>query len=550
MADTNEADAQIARIRQRLAALEAERLELQRQLEALEQRTVADGHDVPRRIDFSDAPVTNASSSAEKLALFRDLFAGRPDVFPQRWQNSRTGRSGYSLACRNEWVAGVCGKPKVKCGECAHQSFIPPDDAIIERHLRGGDGRDGDFVAGVYPLLQDGTCRFLADDFDKAGWAEDARAFLDVCHAKGISAGLERSRSGNGGHVWIFFREPVAARAARQLGAALITETMDGHPDVGFASYDLLFPSQDTMPLRGFGNRIALPLQRAAREAGNSVFVDADLRPHDDQWAFLSSLPRLSAQAVSKTVEEAERSGRVLGVRMPVEDEHADKPWKRSPSRRTEPRRIDAHVPQDVRITVADQVYVDRADLPSALVARLARLAAFQNPEFYRAQAMRLPTFGKPRIVSCAELHPRHIALPRGCLDEAVGLLETHGASVNLEDLRQDGTPLPATVSFRGALRKPQIRALEALTAHDAGVLAATTAFGKTVVGAALIAHRGRNALILVHRRELSKTMGGAVDLFPGARPETGRHHRRRQAKSHGRHRRGADTEPGANRRG
>ena len=333
LADTNEADAQIARIRQRLAALEAERLELQRQLEALEQRTVADGHDVPRRIDFSDAPVTNASSSAEKLALFRDLFAGRPDVFPQRWQNSRTGRSGYSLACRNEWVAGVCGKPKVKCGECAHQSFIPPDDAIIERHLRGGDGRDGDFVAGVYPLLQDGTCRFLADDFDKAGWADDARAFLDVCHAEGISAGLERSRSGNGGHVWIFFREPVAARAARQLGAALITETMDGHPDVGFASYDLLFPSQDTMPLRGFGNRIALPLQRAAREAGNSVFVDADLRPHDDQWAFLSSLPRLSAQAVSKTVEEAERSGRVLGVRMPVEDEHADKPRKRSPSR-------------------------------------------------------------------------------------------------------------------------------------------------------------------------------------------------------------------------
>ena len=137
-----------------------------------------------------------------------------------------------------------------------------------------------------------------------------------------------------------------------------------------------------------------------------------------------------------------------------------------------------------MRITVADQVYVDRADLPSALVARLARLAAFQNPEFYRAQAMRLPTFGKPRIVSCAELHPRHIALPRGCLDEAVGLLETHGASVNLEDLRQDGTPLPATVSFRGALRKPQIRALEALTAHDTGVLAATTAFGKTVVGA------------------------------------------------------------------
>ncbi len=512
--------AQIARIRQRLAALDAERLTLQRELEALEQSRRADCDEFVRPADFSDAPVTNASSSAEKIALFRDLFAGRPDVFPQRWQNGRTGRSGYSPACRNEWVAGVCGKPKVKCGECAHQAFIAPDNAIIERHLRGGDGRDGDFVAGVYPLLRDETCRFLAADFDKAGWADDARAFLEVCHAKGISAGLERSRSGNGGHVWIFFREPVAARTARQLGAALITETMDRRPDIGFVSYDRLFPSQDTMPLGGFGNLIALPLQRAAREVGNSVFVDADLRPHDDQWAFLSSLPRLSAQAVSKTVEDAERSGRVLGVRMPVEDEHADEPWKRSPSRRTEPRRIDAPVPQDVGITVADQVYVDRTGLPSALIARLVRLAAFQNPEFYRAQAMRLPTFGKPRIISCAELHPRHMALPRGCLDEAVGLLETHGASVNLEDLRQDGTPLPATVSFRGALRKPQIRALEALTAHDTGVLAATTAFGKTVVGAALIAHRGRNALVLVHRRELLKQWVERLTCFLGLVPK------------------------------
>ena len=154
----------------------------------------------------------------------------------------------------------------MKCGECPHQAFIPPSEDIIEKHLRGGDVRSGDFVAGVYPLLQDETCWFLAADFDKESWADDAWALLDTCHAKGIAAALERSRSGNGGHVWIFFSEPVPARTARQLGSALITETMERRPEIGFASYDRFFPNQDTMPLGGFGNLIALPLQRKARE--------------------------------------------------------------------------------------------------------------------------------------------------------------------------------------------------------------------------------------------------------------------------------------------
>ena len=302
----------------------------------------------------------------------------------------------------------------MKCGQCPHQAFIPPSGDIIEKHLRGGDARSGDFVAGVYPLLQDETCWFLAADFDKDSWADDARALLNTCYTRGIAAALERSRSGNGGHVWIFFSEPVPARTARQMGSTLITETMEKRPEIGFTSYDRFFPNQDTMPLGGFGNLIALQLQRKAREIGNSVFVDKGLRPYDDQWAYLSSLPRLSPDAASSIVDEAELSGRVLGVRMPVDDEHADEPWKMSPSRRSAPRRIEAAIPQSIKIVVADQVYIDRTELPPALIAQLIRLAAFQNPEFYRAQAMRLPTFGKPRVVSCVELHAQHVALPRG----------------------------------------------------------------------------------------------------------------------------------------
>jgi superfamily II DNA or RNA helicase len=500
VAEKRDIEADLARAQARLANLDAERSDLQREVKALEVLLTSEKVPAAKQLSFENAPVTNTSSSREKVELFRCLFAGRPDVFPLRWENKKTGRSGYSPACANEWVKGICEKPRVKCGACPHQKFIPPNERVIERHLRGGNG---DFVAGVYPLLPGDTCWFLAADFDKVSWAEDANALLETCRAKQVPAGLERSRSGNGAHVWIFFSEPVSARLARQLGSVLITETMERWPEIGFASYDRLFPNQDIMPLGGFGNLIALPFQNNARKAGNSVFVDADLRPYDDQWAYLSSLPRFSAEAVANLVAAAELSGQMLGVRMPVDDEQADEPWKMPPSRRSTPRRLDVPVPQNIKVTIADQIYIDRSELPSAMIAQLVRLAAFQNPEFYRAQAMRLPTFGKPRIVSCAELHPRHIALPRGCFDEAVGLLSEQGASVDLDDLREDGTALPETVRFCGELRQQQSRAFNALIEHDNGVLAATTAFGKTVVASALIAHRARNALVLVHRREL-----------------------------------------------
>ncbi len=483
--------------------------------------------------------VIAASSSAEKIALFRHLFAGRADVFPVRWENRKTAKSGYSPACANEWVRGICGKPQVKCGECPHQAFIPVTDDIIEKHLRGGNGArasGGDFVAGVYPLLPDETCWFLAADFDEENWAADALAMLETCQAKGVPAALERSRSGNGGHVWIFFSEPVSARTARQLGAAMLTETMERRPEIGFGSYDRFFPSQDTMPVGGFGNLIALPLQRRARELGNSVFIDQDLRPYEDQWAFLAARPRLSAKAAAEIVDDAETRGRVLGVRMPVEDEDADEPWRMTPSRRPKAGPVGSPLSGKITIVVADQLYIDRTDLPPAMTARLIRLAAFQNPEFYRAQSMRFPTFGKPRIISCAELHPRHVGLPRGCLDEAVELIRGEGAEVELDDLRVIGDPLPSRVRFQGTLHEPQVKAFEALLPHDHGVLAATTAFGKTVVAAALIAQRGRNALVLVHRRELLTQWVERLKDISRYRSEGYRRHWRRTPQADWRH--------------
>jgi superfamily II DNA or RNA helicase len=496
-------DDEIAAVRRQLQALDLERLRLMARLDKLEPAQAEQP-----RVPAAKSTVSNSSPAAEKIALFRRLFAGRTDVFPIRWRNPKTDRSGYAPACANEWVRGVCGKPQVRCGECPNQAFMPVTNDVIECHLRGEDrvrpnGRGGDFVAGVYPLFFDDTCSLLAIDFDGEHWSSDALAFMATCRELDAPAALERSRSGNGGHVWLFFSEPVAASEARRLGTLLLTRTMNRRPEIGFSSYDRLFPSQDTMPSGGFGNLIALPLQRQARENGNSVFVDDGLMPYADQWAFLSGVRRLAPADVAALIAmaEADVPGGATGVRLPIDDENTDEPWKMTPSRRRQSPPIREALPEQVDVVLADQVYIDRAGLPASLAAQLVRVAAFQNPEFYRAQAMRLPTYGRPRIISCAELHPQHVGLPRGCLDEALELLKTLGIKPNVKDERRGGQPLD--FAFLGTLHEAQAAAVAALEPHDTGVLAATTAFGKTVVGARMIAARGCNTLVLVHRRQL-----------------------------------------------
>jgi superfamily II DNA or RNA helicase/very-short-patch-repair endonuclease len=459
--------------------------------------------------------VNQRSSGDAKIALFRSLFRGREDVYPRRFESRKTGRAGYSPVCANEWVRGVCEKPRIKCGDCPHQHFLAITDEVIRWHLSGRDKEAREFVMGIYPMLQDETCFLLAADFDKRTWQEDAAAFLETCRQVNVPAALERSRSGNGGHVWFFFNEAVPAALARKLGGYILTKTMERRPEIGLDSYDRFFPSQDTLPQGGFGNLIALPLQRGARDFSNSVFLNERLAPYPDQWEFLSSIRRITRQEAEHTVRQAELRGQVVGVRLPVESEEDENaPWAGPPSSRRTDVSIGGKLPETLKLILGNQIYIAKDALVPALRNRLIRLAAFQNPDFYKAQAMRLSTYDKPRIIGCAEDYPKHIGLPRGCLEELSQALSDMNIKTVVKDERNTGQPL--TASFQGELRPEQSIAAHALLAHDTGVLAATTAFGKTIVAAWLIARRGVNTLVLVHRRQLQQQWIARLSAFLG----------------------------------
>nr|VFJ90650.1 MAG: hypothetical protein BECKLFY1418A_GA0070994_101242 [Candidatus Kentron sp. LFY] len=424
-------------------------------------------------------------STVQKVKLFRGLFEGRPDVFARRWENPAKGRSGYAIACHNEWRHGLCHKPRIKCGECQNRRYRPLDERAIHSHLTGRQ------VVGLYPLLPDNTCHLLAVDFDKTGWRDAVKAMARACGSFDIPHAIEISRSGNGAHLWIFFSEPVPAQEARVLGVALLHEAMEIHPGLSFDSYDRLFPNQDMVPEGGFGNLIALPLQYHARRRGNSLFVDADLSPYPDQWAFLSRIERLTANRLTGLVEELSPSS--------TETPDDTPPWEQGlPMEHTQ----IPDVPKQLIITLANHIYFRLDEIPPALTARLKRLASFSNPVFFKTQAMRFSTHGIPRYITCARIEQEYLSLPRGCFDDAMVLLEGQGITIEIEDKREFGQRLES-LAFIGRLRRDQKRVVTSIIADDTGILHAPTAFGKTVAAIGVIAEREVNTLILTHSRQL-----------------------------------------------
>lgn len=395
--------------------------------------------------------VATVFSLQEKIDLFRLLFCGRQDVYAKRWYSAKLKKGGYSPVCENEWDPNLCDKKKYKCNQCPNRQLLPLSDKAVYDHLN----KHCKDVIGVYPMLKDETCNFLAMDFDDDDWQKDVICVKNVCVEYDVEAYVERSRSGNGAHLWLFFEEPISCELARKLGTGLLTKAMEKNHQIKFASYDRLFPNQNIMPSGGFGNLIALPLQGEARKMGNSLFVDDEFMPFSDQWHFLSEVTRYGLSHIEKKVSVLCKYDELGELNSNNEEE---KPWKK----KVYTDILTSFDVGNLQIVRANMLYIKKNGVSQRALNKIKRLAAFKNPEFYKAQAMRFPVYDKPRIIYTAEESTDYLAIPRGCEEKLLDLIGD--SEYALIDETYKGNLV--RVSFKGELKEEQQLAVNELLKH------------------------------------------------------------------------------------
>lgn len=454
----------------------------------------------------------------EHAKYFYSIFKGRMDVYSKRAgkPNPKTGKTGYYTQCWNFWKNGICPKKdgkKIKCGECENRQYKQLSGNVIMSHLIG-EREDASDVIGLYPMFPDETCNFLVFDFDNHDdktsgddhantdeeWIDEVNAMRNICKNNQVDILVERSRSGKGAHIWIFFKEPILVSVARKFGATLLTKGAETVNLKTFKFYDRMLPAQDYMPEGGLGNLIALPLQGQALKNGNSAFVDDEWNAYPNQWKKLQEVHKLSKEFIEDKIKEWGADGvlGILGDDISGDEEEKTKPWEKKKIKFS-----SSDVDGSLKIIMANQIFIEKDNIKSRMQNQIRRIAAYSNPEFYKNQAMGFSTQEMARIVYCGSDTEDYICIPRGCEENLFERLKDSGIDYEVYDERQIGKRI--NVSFLGELYPEQRKAATKMLENDTGVLSAATAFGKTAVGAYLVAERKVNTLVLVHNREIMK---------------------------------------------
>lgn len=440
-----------------------------------------------------ESKVINVNSSMtidEKVEIFANYFRGRDDVYPYLSIDKYDSSKKYYIpACLNEWKKGICNKTMGKlCKKCQYRENKPITLDVIKNHMYN------DKTIGIYPMLEDETCYFLAFDFDdkknELDIKEDVLAFASICDQYEIPISIEKSRSGRGIHIWIFFDNRIKALTARKLGSLLLSKTMEIRDNLKINSYDRMFPNQDFMPKGGYGNLIALPFQTNPAKYGNTIFVDRNFLPIKDQFEYLKNLKKLSQDEVFAKIkvlsnETIDISSQELDIKREVKNK----------------KKNNFKFPKNINVILDDMVYIDKANLDAAVKNSFKRLATFANPEFFKKQRMRMSVYNIPMIIDCSKEDEKYLKIPRGTYEYLCDLCNDQKVKIKLTDKRNKGKKLD--IYFNGKLREEQELALHKMLEYDTGILHAPTGFGKTVICCKMIAERKTNTLIITHTLQL-----------------------------------------------
>lgn len=443
-------------------------------------------------VNESNDLVNDAKSNTSKISIFKNLFVGRSDVIAKQYKYKNEDKVGYTPYCRNDWKYGVCPKKKGRssglCKACKAKSFVAYSDLIIKKHLKG------EITLGIYPMLNGDKASFLVIDFDKKNWQKEVLIIANLCNELDIPYALERSRSGNGAHLWFFFEESQKAYDIRQFGFSILNQAMLKEDVIDFNSYDRLFPNQDFVEKDGFGNLIALPFQHEARIKGNSVFVDLNFNPYENQWAYLESINKIDSGILKREIDK-NKNFEVIDETLKTNGVLNRNDFK-----------------EPLIIELKEGLMIDRSQLTPRAVFAIRKLASYLNSEFYKKQQMRQSTYNEPRVICCTLEEQNSITIPRGLADDLYNLLDQHDVEYILEDRRI--LPEAIEVEFAGELRMDQKIAFQVLEKNNCGVLSASTGFGKTVIGSRLIASKKVPTLILVNNKELALQWEERLETF------------------------------------